>query len=102
MYRQFCRRCHIVKIDSQADQRTTFRFDQGIRDNGGFSPEKLISPFPSSALDDIVAHIRDIGVPRGLREFPVVLGVFEICFSALISRLVSPFDTICVRFFIVK
>jgi len=102
MYRQFCRRCHIVKMGSQADQRTTFRFVRGIRDNGGFPRKNLFPRFLHPLLCDIVAHIRDIGVPRGLREFPVVLGVFEICSSALILRLVFSFDTICIRFFYSK
>lgn len=66
--------------------------------------KNLFPRFFHPLLCDIVAHIRDIGVPRGLREFPVILRVFEIevCSSVLMSQLVSPFDMICALFFTLK
>lgn len=51
LYRQFCRRCHVVKVGLQADQWVTFRFVRGIRDSARwFFLGKTYFPFSSSAL----------------------------------------------------
>lgn len=77
--------------------------DQGQR--AVVFPRKNLFPrFLHPLFCDIVANIRDIGVPRGLREFPVAIGVFEIevCSFTLISQLISSFDTISPLFFTMK
>jgi len=104
IHRRFCRRCHVVKVDSQADQRATFRFVRGIEDSDGFSSGKFVSSFPSS----VPLHCRTYPRywcpvwftriscrPRSSRDRGLFL-------SALISRLLSSLDAVCSFSFIVE